>query len=187
MSTLADLYDDEARAFGEIAERRERLCADAASLLAQASEVACDALLEGRAAEARAILRDAGVDADEIIDGLTRCDSAGVSVLGDDQAHVAGGAERERRRATLARAKAGVAPIARPEDVTYEDEPEEAVRVPLDFRLPGGVSWDYAPDMTLADIARAQIRAGEREREIGRWKAETACERETVPLEPEEP
>ncbi len=115
-------------------------------------------------------------------------DLAGVECPDGDEETERWFAECERRRATLARAKAGVTPIARPEDVTYEDEPEKVVRVPTlaSVGLPGGASWDYGPDMTLADIAAAEFRHHERQREAERWKAETACERETRPLEPEE-
>lgn len=87
--------------------------------------------------------------------------------------------ERERRRATLARAKAGIAPLVPPEDVTYEDEPDEPVRVPMRaavYRQPeeGGSEW--ATDAARRDAAR--------QRASVKWTAETACEREAVPAEP---
>lgn len=84
--------------------------------------------------------------------------------------------ERARRRASIARARAGVVPAVRAEDVTYDDEPADPVRVPLRaalFRPPDGASVSF--DTAMVDVG--SLRRGiAQERASEAWQAETAAE-----------
>lgn len=108
---------------------------------------------------------------------------AGVEYPWDDERD---GDELDRRRATLSRAKAGLLPLVPAHERTFDDEPDDPVRVPFaHMRRPRGGCIDYDHRLTAAETLEADLRAAQFENEVDRWRAETAAEPlETLPAPP---
>lgn len=102
---------------------------------------------------------------------------AGVEYPWDDERD---GDELDRRRATLSRAKAGLLPLVPAHERTFDDEPDDPVRVPLlakMFSPPPGACVDYLRALNTAALNRDfdQLEASDR------WRAETHQPLESVP------
>jgi hypothetical protein len=116
-------------------------------------------------------------------------DEDGNVLWGGDDPDLEGDAsteERQRRMDTIARAKAGLSPLVPPEDVTYDDEPDDAVRIPIPYArtLPGGGCSNWI-GMTREQIDASRARWNAQQRAEQAWLDSIAHEPiESVSAEP---